>query len=192
MRRRAPGSLATALYEFMILDVGLSRRRRAGAVPRVFAPKASLPDPALEPRRHRRRHHRRSEIGRQRLRDPKPFRFAVLMARVHALLRSMAAGEEAMLFASGLIFSAPAPATARCRLEENPPDGKGNQHPQISLSLRRHGAARNAVARGLGLQSRGDHPHAGDPYLSLAPEDRAEPGEARILVTESGGYRLMT
>ena len=37
--------------------------------------------------------------------------------------------------------------------------------------------ARRAAARGLGLQRRGHHPHARDPHLPPAPEDRARPGQ---------------
>ena len=37
--------------------------------------------------------------------------------------------------------------------------------------------ARRAAARGLGLQRRRHHPHARDPHLPPAPEDRARPGQ---------------
>src|SRR5205085_8927477 len=45
--------------------------------------------------------------------------------------------------------------------------------PQVPVPRRRPaGGARRAAERGVGLQRRRDHPHARDPHLPPAPEDR--------------------
>ncbi len=121
----------------------------------------------------------------------KPFRFAVLMARVQAHLRSHGQSEEAVYRIGPYTFRPSAKVLLDAADRKIRLTGEGNQYPQIPLPLGRDGAARDAAARGLGLQPRRDHAHAGNPYLPAAPEDRDQSGQARILVTESGGYRLM-
>ena len=57
---------------------------------------------------------------------------------------------------------------------QGPADRQGKLDPEIPVPRRRQaGAAADPAERGLGLQQRGHHPHAGDPHLPPAPEDRA-------------------
>ena len=59
---------------------------------------------------------------------------------------------------------------------QDPAHRQGMRHPEVPLPRRRPaGAAAGAAERGVGLQQRGDHAHAGDPHLPPAPEDRAGP-----------------
>ena len=122
----------------------------------------------------------------------KPFKLPVLLARIRAQLRQHEQSEDAVFGVGPYTLPAGREAPARRGGEEDPPDREGNQHPEVPLPRRqRGGGARRAAARGLGLQCRRDHPHARDPHLPPAPEDRARPGQRRILVTEPGGYRLV-
>ena len=59
------------------------------------------------------------------------------------------------------------------RRPQGPAYGEGNQHPEIPVPVARwRGGAGRAAARGLGIQRRGDDPHAGNTSLPAAPEDR--------------------
>src|SRR3546814_8094222 len=62
--------------------------------------------------------------------------------------------------------------------EEGAADREGDFDPQVSLPQRRcRGRPREAARRGLGLQCRRHHAHAGDPRLPPAPEDRGRRSE---------------
>ncbi len=76
----------------------------------------------------------------------KPFRFAVLMARVHAHLRSHEQSEEAVYRIGPLHLPAERQGAGRSQRQEDPADGEGNQHPQIPLPLRPDGRARDFAA----------------------------------------------
>ena len=76
----------------------------------------------------------------------KPFRFAVLMARVHAHLRSHGHSEDAQYRIGPYTFRPERQAPDRRGGEEDPPDREGDQHPQIPPPLGRDRAARDAAA----------------------------------------------
>ena len=111
----------------------------------------------------------------------KPFRFAVLLARIRAQLRQHEASEDAVFTigpytfrpSSKLLMS---PKGSKIRLTE-----KETAILRLSLSRRAEaGVARDAAAGGLGLQFRRHHPHARDPRLSAAAEGREgcrQPGD---------------
>ena len=111
----------------------------------------------------------------------KPFRFAVLLARIRAHLRSHEQSEDAV-FRIGPYEFRPA---AKLLLDDK---GKKIRLTEKETNILKYlyragdqaGVARGAADRGLGLQRRRHHPHAGNPHLSPAPEDRARsrPGAA--------------
>ena len=122
----------------------------------------------------------------------KPFRLPELLARVRAQLRVFDNSEDAVFTIGPYLFRPSAklllePARNRkVRLTD-----KESSHPEVPVPGRRQaGAAADPAERGLGLQQRGDHPHAGDPYLPPAAEDRARPGQPALLLTDGGGYQL--
>jgi CheY-like chemotaxis protein len=121
----------------------------------------------------------------------KPFRLDELLARVRAQLRVFDNSEDAV-FTVGPTCSAPRQAAAGAGQEpQDPADGQGIQHPEVPVpGGRQAGAAPGAAERGVGLQQRGDHAHAGDAHLPPAPEDRAGPGQHPPAAHEGGGYRL--
>ena len=103
----------------------------------------------------------------------KPFRFAVLLARIRAQLRQHEASEDA-IFAIGPYTFRPSsklllnPKGGKVRLTE-----KETVDPALPLPRRpAAGVARDAAAGGLGLQLRSDDAHAGNAHLSAAAEDR--------------------
>ena len=107
----------------------------------------------------------------------KPFRLGELLARVRAQLRVFDNSEDAVFTIGPYMFRPSAklllePARNRkIRLTE--------KECGILKFLYRGGQAgapASAAERGLGLQQRGDHPHAGDPHLPPAPEDRGRSG----------------
>jgi len=123
----------------------------------------------------------------------KPFRFAVLMARIHAHLRSHEQSEEAVYRIGPYTFR----PSAKVLLD---PEGKKirltEKETNILKFLYRSGDTVNAAARSLGLQSGRHHPHTGDAHLPSAAKDRgksrsrADPdyGKRRL----SAGWRLYT
>ena len=106
----------------------------------------------------------------------KPFRFAVLLARIRAHLRQHEQSEDAT-FAIGRYTFRPA---AKMLLDpaggKDPADREGDGDPEIPLPGRRpHRDARRAALGGVGLQFRRHHAYAGDAHLPAAAEDRARP-----------------
>ena len=119
----------------------------------------------------------------------KPFRFAVLLARIRAQLRQHEASEDAIFTIGPYTFQPSSkllvgPKGNKVRLTE--------KETAILRFLYRAGlrpiSREVLLAGGVGLQLRRDHPHAGNPHLSPAPEDR----EGRRLSRNSGdrGRRL--
>ena len=115
----------------------------------------------------------------------KPFKLPVLLARIRAQLRQHEQSEDAV-FAVGPYTFKPA---AKMLLDER--DKKIRLTEKETNILKYLYRANDLVvprdelaARGLGLQRRGDHAHAGDPYLPPAPEDRA-----RSVQREDPGHR---
>ena len=103
----------------------------------------------------------------------KPFRFAVLLARIRAQLRQHEASEDAVFTigpytfrpSSKLLLS---PKGSKVRLTE-----KETAILRYPLSRRAEaGVARDAAAGSVGLQFRRHHPHAGNPHLPAAAEGR--------------------
>ena len=99
----------------------------------------------------------------------KPFRFAVLLARIRAQLRQHEASEDAVFAIGPYTFRPSSKLLLSPKGQQGPADRKGNRDPALSLSRRSEaGVARNLVAGSVGLQFRRHHPHAGDPHLPLA------------------------
>ena len=108
----------------------------------------------------------------------KPFKLPVLLARIRAQLRQHEQSEDAV-FGVGPYSFRPA---AKMLLDEQEKkirltEKETNILKYLYRAGERGGAARRPAARGLGLQRRRHHPHAGDPHLPAAPEDRARPGQ---------------
>ncbi len=121
----------------------------------------------------------------------KPFRFAVLMARVHAHLRSHGRSEEAMYRIGPYTFRPSAKllldAEARkIRLTE--------KETNILKYLYRCGdtVPRETLLHEVWGYNPAVTTHTLETHIyRLRQKIELNPGEARILVTESGGYRLM-
>ena len=106
----------------------------------------------------------------------KPFKFAVLLARIRAQLRQHEQSEDAVFAIGPYSFKPASKMLVDEKGSQDPADGEGNLDPQVSLSRRREGGdARRAAAGGVGLQFRRHHAHAGDAHLPPAPEDREGP-----------------
>ena len=110
----------------------------------------------------------------------KPFRFAVLLARIRAQLRQHEASEDAVFTIGPYTFRPSSklllnPKGNKVRLTE-----KETSILRYLLSRRTAaGVARDAAAGSLGLQFRRHHAHAGNAHLSLAAEDREGRRRAR-------------
>ena len=103
----------------------------------------------------------------------KPFRFAVLLARIRAQLRQHEASEDAVFTIGPYTFRPSSKLLMSPEGQQDPPDREGNRDPALSLSRRAAaGVARDVAAGGLGLQFRRHHPHARDPRLPAAAEGR--------------------
>ena len=121
----------------------------------------------------------------------KPFRFAVLMARVHAHLRSHGRSEEAMYRIGPYTFRPSAKlllaADARkIRLTE--------KETNILKYLYRSGETvpRETLLHEVWGYNPAVTTHTLETHIyRLRQKIETNPGQARILVTESGGYRLM-
>ncbi len=119
----------------------------------------------------------------------KPFKLAVLLARLRAQLRIFENSEDAVFTIGPVHISAGRQAVAGTR-EEPPysPDREGGGDPQVPLPRRYTvGGTASAAERGMGLQRRRHHPHAGNPHLPPAPENRTRPGQ-RTLVGHRGRW----
>ena len=103
----------------------------------------------------------------------KPFRFAVLLARIRAQLRQHEASEDAVFTIGPYTFR---PSS---KLLLNPKGNKVRLTEKETAILRylyragqTAGVARDAAAGSVGLQFRRHHPHARNPHLPAAPEGR--------------------
>jgi CheY-like chemotaxis protein len=103
----------------------------------------------------------------------KPFKFAVLLARIRAQLRQHEQSEDATFVVGPYTFKPSQKllidgSGSKIRLTE-----KGSRDHQVSLPRRPQGGyPGHAAGGGLGLQFRRHDPHARDPCLPAAPEDR--------------------
>ncbi len=129
----------------------------------------------------------------------KPFRFAVLLARIRAHLRSHEASENAVFRIGPYAFH---PAQ-KLLIEEAEPMGRGRSARKIRLTEKESNILRylyrargQAVAREELLAevwgyNAGVTTHTLETHVyRLRQKVEPEPGEARLLITEAGGYRL--
>ena len=123
----------------------------------------------------------------------KPFRFAVLLARIRAQLRQHEASEDAVFTIGPYTFRPSSKLLDEPEGQQGPADREGNRDPALSLSRRAEaGVARDAAAGGLGLQFRRHHPHARNPHLPAAAEGREGRRHARRSWSpKRGGYKLV-
>jgi DNA-binding response OmpR family regulator len=121
----------------------------------------------------------------------KPFRFSVLMARAHAHLRSHTQSEDAVYRIGPYIFRPSAKTLLdgtgkRIRLTE--------KETNILKFLHRSGAtvARDTLLHEVWGYNPAVTTHTLETHIyRLRQKIEINPGQAQILVTESGGYRLM-
>ncbi|MBN9556228.1 MAG: response regulator transcription factor [Alphaproteobacteria bacterium] len=121
----------------------------------------------------------------------KPFRFSVLMARAHAHLRSHTQSEDAVYRIGPYTFRPSAKtlldgAGKRIRLTE--------KETNILKFLHRSGAtvARDTLLHEVSGYNPAVTTHTLETHIyRLRQKIEINPGQAQILVTESGGYRLM-
>ncbi len=122
----------------------------------------------------------------------KPFRFAVLLARIRAQLRSHEQSEDAVFRIGPYEFR---PAAKLLVDEKQKKIRLTEKETNILKYLYRAGAKpvsrEELLAEVWGYNAGRHHPHAGNPRLPSAPEDRARSGRgADPAITEMGGYRL--
>jgi DNA-binding response OmpR family regulator len=110
----------------------------------------------------------------------KPFRFAVLLARIRAQLRQHEQSEDATFTVGPYTFK----PSQKLLLDDK--GGKIRLTEKEAAIIRYLYRAdqkvvtpRRAARRGLGLQFRRHHPHAGDPCLPASPEDRGRSFQCR-------------
>jgi DNA-binding response OmpR family regulator len=178
------------LYEFMILDVGLpdgdgrklcrELRDEGVTCPIVLLTAADSDADTIE--------------GLQSGANDyvtKPFRFAVLMARVHAHLRSHEQSEEAVYRIGPYTFRPSAkvliePAGKKIRLTE--------KETNILKFLYRAGdtVPRETLLHEVWGYNPAVTTHTLETHIyRLRQKIESSPGQAQLLVTESGGYRLL-
>ncbi len=178
------------LYEFKILDVGLPDgdgralcrefREQGVTCPIVLLTAADSDSDTIEG----------LESGANDY-ITKPFRFAVLMARVHAHLRSHGQSEEAIYRIGPYTFRPSAkilldPSQKKIRLTE--------KETNILKFLYRSGETvpRETLLHEVWGYNPAVTTHTLETHIyRLRQKIEANPGQARLLVTESGGYRLM-
>jgi DNA-binding response OmpR family regulator len=181
---------AEGLYEFMILDVSLpdgdgrelcrAFRDRGVTAPIILLTAADTDDDTIEGLKSGANDY-----------VTKPFRFAVLMARVHAHLRSHGASEEAVYRIGPYTFRPSAKvltdaADKKIRLTE--------KETNILKFLYRSGETvpRETLLHEVWGYNPAVTTHTLETHIyRLRQKIETNPGQARILVTESGGYRLM-
>jgi len=181
---------ADGLYEFMILDVGLpdgdgrslcrELRTQGVTCPILLLTAADSDEDTVKG----------LESGANDY-VTKPFRFAVLMARVHAHLRSHDRNEEAMYRIGPYTFRPSAKLlldanAKRIRLTE--------KETNILKYLYRCGdtVPRETLLHEVWGYNPAVTTHTLETHIyRLRQKIEENPGEARILITESGGYRLM-
>ena len=181
---------AEGLYEFMILDIGLPdgdgralcRELRASGVscPIILLTAAESDSDTIEG----------LEAGANDY-VTKPFRFVVLMARVHAHLRSHGHSEDAQYRIGPYTFRPSAKllvdeASRKIRLTE--------KETNILKFLHRSGETvpRETLLHEVWGYNPAVTTHTLETHIyRLRQKIETDPSRARLLVTESGGYRLM-
>lgn len=181
---------AEGLYEFMILDIGLpdgdgrvlcrELRDLGVSCPILLLTAAESDADTIEG----------LDAGANDY-VTKPFRFAVLMARVHAHLRSHGHSEDAQYRIGPYTFRPSAKllideAAKKIRLTE--------KETNILKFLHRSGETvpRETLLHEVWGYNPAVTTHTLETHIyRLRQKIEADPGRARLLVTESGGYRLM-
>jgi DNA-binding response OmpR family regulator len=178
------------LFEFMVLDVGLpdgdgralckSFRDAGVTCPIILLTAADSDEDTIEGLKSGANDY-----------VTKPFRFGVLMARVHAHLRNHEQNEEAVYRIGPYTFRPSAkvlldPAEKKIRLTE--------KETNILKFLYRQGETvpRETLLHEVWGYNPAVTTHTLETHIyRLRQKIETNPGQARILVTESGGYRLM-
>jgi DNA-binding response OmpR family regulator len=178
------------LYEFMILDVGLPDgdgralcrefREQGVTCPIILLTARDSDTDVIEGLRSGANDH-----------VAKPFRFAVLAARIHAHLRSHEQSEEAVYRIGPYTFRPSAkllldPKGKKIRLTE--------KETNILKHLHRSGTtvARETLLHEVWGYNPAVTTHTLETHIyRLRQKIESNPGAAQILVTESGGYRLV-
>jgi DNA-binding response OmpR family regulator len=181
---------ADGLYEFMILDIGLpdgdgrdlcrELRDMGVSCPIIMLTAAESDADTIQG----------LDAGANDY-VTKPFRFAVLMARVHAHLRSHGHSEDAQYRIGPYTFRPSAKllideASKKIRLTE--------KETNILKFLHRSGETvpRETLLHEVWGYNPAVTTHTLETHIyRLRQKIEADPGRARLLVTESGGYRLM-
>jgi DNA-binding response OmpR family regulator len=181
---------ADGLYEFMILDVGLpdgdgrelcrGLRTEGVTCPIILLTAADSDADAIAG----------LESGANDY-ITKPFRFAVLMARVHAHLRSHDRSEEAMYRIGPFTFR----PSAKLLLDEKSRKIRlTEKETNILKFLYRTGVMvpRETLLNEVWGYNPAVTTHTLETHIyRLRQKIEENPGEARILITESGGYKLV-
>ena len=103
----------------------------------------------------------------------KPFRFAVLLARIRAQLRQHEASEDAVFTIGPYSFQPSSKLLLGDQGQQGAAHREGNRDPAVPVSRRTAlDLARGPAAGGVGVQFRRHNPYSGNAYLSVAAEDR--------------------
>ena len=181
---------AEGLYEFMILDVSLpdgdgrqlcrDLRDSGVSAPIILLTAADADSDTIEGLKSGANDY-----------VTKPFRFAVLMARVHAHLRSHGQSEEAVYRIGPYTFR----PSAKVLLDANDKKiRRTEKETNILKFLYRSGdtVPRETLLHEVWGYNPAVTTHTLETHIyRLRQKIEINPGQARILVTESGGYRLM-
>lgn len=181
---------AEGLYEFMILDIGLPDGDGRELCRTLRDDGVSCPIILLTAAESDADTIKGLESGANDY-VTKPFRFAVLMARVHAHLRSHGHSEDAQYRIGPYTFRPSAKllideASKKIRLTE--------KETNILKFLHRSGETvpRETLLHEVWGYNPAVTTHTLETHIyRLRQKIEADPGRARLLITESGGYRLM-
>jgi DNA-binding response OmpR family regulator len=181
---------AEGLYEFMILDIGLPDGDGRALCRELRDSGVSCPIVLLTAAESDADTIQGLDAGANDY-VTKPFRFAVLMARVHAHLRSHGHSEDAQYRIGPYTFRPSAKllideAAKKIRLTE--------KETNILKFLHRSGETvpRETLLHEVWGYNPAVTTHTLETHIyRLRQKIEVDPGRARLLVTESGGYRLM-